>query len=91
MTAKLFVGGLPWSTTDEGLKAAFDEYGTVEEANVVRERDSGRSRGFGFVTFSTEEEAQAAVQGMDGQEIEGRQVRVESSQSKPRPPRRNNF
>jgi len=84
MNRKLFVGGLPWATTDEALREAFEEYGNVEEANVVRERDTGRSRGFGFVTFSTDEEAQAAQQGMHDQEIEGRQVRVDFANSKPR-------
>ena len=84
MNRKLFVGGLPWATTDEGLSKAFEEYGEVEEANVVYERDSGRSRGFGFVTFTSEEAARAAQEAMHGQEIEGRQVRVDFANSKPR-------
>lgn len=57
MRKKLFVGGLSWSTTDESLRRVFKEFGTVEEAKVVRKRDTGRSRGFGFVTFIPEEDA----------------------------------
>ena len=84
MNRKLFVGGLPWATTDEGLQKAFEDYGEIEEANVVCERDTGRSRGFGFVTFATEESARQAQEAMHGQEIEGRQVRVDFAHSKPR-------
>jgi cold-inducible RNA-binding protein len=87
MEKKLFVGGLPWATADDTLRKAFEAYGTVEEANVVRERDTGRSRGFGFVTFGSEEEAQAAQKGMQDTEIDGRQIRVDFANSKPRRPR----
>jgi RNA recognition motif-containing protein len=82
MGKKLFVGGLSWSTDDESLNKAFEEYGTVEEAKVILERDSGRSRGFGFVTFSTDEEAKAAMDAMNGQEMDGRQLRVDVANSK---------
>ena len=81
---KLFVGGLAWATDDEGLRKAFEEFGAIEEANVVRERDTGRSRGFGFVTFETSDNAQAAQEAMHGQELEGRQLRVDFANSKPR-------
>ncbi len=84
MSRKLFVGGLAWATNDESLKKAFDEFGVIEEANVVCERDSGRSRGFGFVTFETAESAKAAQEAMHGQEIDGRQLRVDFANSKPR-------
>lgn len=84
MNRKLFVGGLPWATTDEGLMKAFEEFGEIEEANVVCERDTGRSRGFGFVTFVTPEDAQSAQEAMHEQEIEGRQVRVDFAHTKPR-------
>ncbi|MFO8183000.1 MAG: RNA-binding protein [Candidatus Aegiribacteria sp.] len=84
MNRKLFVGGLPWATTDEGLLKAFEEFGEVEEANVVCERDTGRSRGFGFVTFVNPEDAQTAQEAMHEQEIEGRQVRVDFAHTKPR-------
>ncbi|OPL19550.1 MAG: hypothetical protein AVO35_10325 [Candidatus Aegiribacteria sp. MLS_C] len=83
MNRKLFVGGLPWATTDEGLKKAFEEFGDIEEANVVCERDTGRSRGFGFVTFASPDDAQSAQEAMHGQEIEGRQVRVDFAHTRP--------
>ncbi len=84
MENKLFVGGLAWATNDEGLRKAFEEFGTIEEANVVCERDTGRSRGFGFVTFETEDGAKAAQEAMHGQEIDGRQLRVDFAHSKPK-------
>ncbi len=84
MSNKLFVGGLPWATTDEALRKAFEEFGAIEEANVVRERDTGRSRGFGFVTFENEEDAKEAQQAMNDQELEGRQIRVDFANSKPK-------
>ncbi len=84
MGRKLFVGGLAWATKDDGLRKAFEEFGSVEEANVVCERDSGRSRGFGFVTFETEEAATAAQEAMHDKEIDGRQIRVDFANSKPR-------
>jgi len=77
MSKKLFVGGLAWATDDDSLSKAFQEHGTVEEAKVINDRDTGRSRGFGFVTFETEENAIAAQKAMDGQEMDGRQLRVD--------------
>ena len=82
MGNKLFVGGLAWATSDESLRAAFEEFGTVTDAKVILDRDSGRSRGFGFVTMSSDEEASAAQQGLDGQEIDGRAVRVNEAQER---------
>eukprot|EP00698_Gefionella_okellyi_P003239 TRINITY_DN13024_c0_g1_i1.p1 TRINITY_DN13024_c0_g1~~TRINITY_DN13024_c0_g1_i1.p1 ORF type:complete len:215 (-),score=40.50 TRINITY_DN13024_c0_g1_i1:133-777(-) len=76
---KLFVGGLSWSTTDESLRRAFEQYGTVSEARVVLDRDSGRSRGFAFVNFASEADGQTAIQRMDGQELDGRTIRVTES------------
>ena len=84
MGKKLFVGGLAWATNDDTLSKAFEEYGTVEEAKVITERDSGRSRGFGFVTFDTEENAMAAQKAMDGQEMDGRQLKVDFANDKQR-------
>ena len=82
MGNKLFVGGLSWNTDDDGLKAAFDNYGSVTEAKVISDRETGRSRGFGFVTFSNSSEAQAAIAGMDGQDLDGRAVRVNEAQAR---------
>ena len=87
MTKKLFVGGLSWGTGDEQLKAAFESFGTVSDAKVVMDRESGRSRGFGFVSFSEDDAAQRALSEMDGKELDGRSIRVNEAQEKPRPPR----
>jgi cold-inducible RNA-binding protein len=82
MGNKLFVGGLSWDTTDQSLRAAFEQCGTVMEAKVITDRDSGRSRGFGFVTLGSSEEAQNAIQQLDGSEIDGRSVRVNEAEDK---------
>lgn len=88
MAKKLFVGGLAWATTDDGLRNAFAAIGTVESASVITDKFSGKSKGFGFVEMSTEEEAQKAVEELNGKEIDGRAVTV--SEARPmteRPPR----
>jgi RNA recognition motif-containing protein len=66
--SKLFVGGLAWHTTDESLRAGFEKFGTVDNAIVVKDRDTGRSRGFGFVTFTSPQEADAALNELNNQE-----------------------
>ncbi|RYZ74914.1 MAG: RNA-binding protein [Proteobacteria bacterium] len=76
MGRKLYVGNLSYSTTDESLRAAFAAFGTVDSAKVIMDRESGRSKGFGFIEMSTDEEASAAVGGLDGQEVDGRNLRV---------------
>jgi RNA recognition motif-containing protein len=76
MSTKLFVGGLPWAVTSDQLKDHFAPHGEVVEAKVVTDRQTGRSRGFGFVLYNTEEEAQKALS-MDGEEMDGRRIRVE--------------
>ena len=90
MGNKLFVGGLSWNTDDNGLRAAFEPHGTVTEAKVISDRDTGRSRGFGFVTMSDDATAAAAVQAMDGKELDGRTVRVNEAQERSNAPRRDN-
>ncbi len=77
MPRKLFVGGLSWGTDDQALRAAFESYGTIEEAVVITDRETGQSRGFGFVTYADEDAAVAAQQAMDGGEIDGRRVRID--------------
>lgn len=72
----MFVGSLPWSVDDAGLAQIFSQAGTVVSAQVVKDRDTGRSRGFGFVEMSTEEEAQAAVSNLNGTDVEGRKIVV---------------
>lgn len=73
---KVFVGSLAWATSDEGLYDYFAQCGDVVEAKVITDRDTGRSRGFGFVTFSSEEGAQAAID-LDGSELDGRPIHVD--------------
>jgi len=77
MAQKLFIGGLSFSTSDERLRELFAAAGTVESAAVVTDRDTGRSRGFGFVEMSTAEEAAEAVKKFNGQEVDGRTRKVE--------------
>lgn len=85
MSSKLFVGGLAWATTDASLRAAFSQFGEVIDAKVITDRETGRSRGFGFVTFADPSEAQQAMQ-MDGQELDGRSIRVNEAQERSRGP-----
>lgn len=92
MGKKLYVGGLPYSTTEEALKAAFAQAGTVEYAKIITDRMSGRSKGFGFVEMATPEEAQAAIDLWNGKEFEGRTLTVnEARPLEERPPRRGGF
>ena len=84
---KLYVGNLSWGTTDEGLRKAFEQYGTVESANVLKDRETGRSRGFGFVDMPVEAEARAAIEAWDGVMLDGRSLRV--NEATPREPGRN--
>ncbi len=76
MAKKLYFGGLAYATTDDSLQAAVAPFGTVASAKVIMDRETGRSRGFGFVEMSTDEEADAVVAGLDGKEVDGRMVRV---------------
>jgi heterogeneous nuclear ribonucleoprotein A1/A3 len=84
MGNKLFVGGLSWNTSDDGLRESFEAYGEVTEAKVITDRETGRSRGFGFVTFVDAEAAKAATQAMDGATLDGRTIRVNEAEDKPR-------
>ena len=79
MAQKLFIGGLAFSTTTERLREVFAAAGQVESAAVVTDRDTGRSRGFGFVEMATAEEAQQAVAQFNGKDLDGRQLRVEKA------------
>jgi len=73
---KLYVGNLPYSATEEALSAKFSEYGAVESAKLIIDRDTGRSKGFGFVEMGNDAEAQAAIDGLDGQDYDGRPMKV---------------
>jgi cold-inducible RNA-binding protein len=82
MAKKLFVGGLSWDTTDDGLRQAFASYGEITEAKVISDRDTGRSRGFGFVTFTQDEDAKTAISKMDGTSLDGKTIKVNEAQEK---------
>ena len=82
MAKKLFVGGLSWDTNDGGLHDAFARFGDVTEAKVITDRDTGRSRGFGFVSFSDNSAADAAAQEMDGATLDGRTIKVNEAQDR---------
>jgi cold-inducible RNA-binding protein len=82
MSKKLFVGGLSWGTTDDGLHQAFARFGEIVEAKVITDRETGRSRGFGFVTFVNDEGASKAISEMDGTELDGRTIKVNEAEDK---------
>ncbi len=81
MAHKLFIGGLPFSTSSDRLREVFAQAGGVESATVVMEQDTGRSRGFGFVEMASAEEADAAVKKFNGQDMDGRTLKVELAKS----------
>ena len=88
MGNKLYVGDLPYSVRDEDLQQSFGQFGAVTSAKVMMERDTGRSKGFGFVEMGSDAEAQAAISGMNGQQFGGRGLVVnEARPMEPRPPR----
>lgn len=78
----IYVGNLPFSTDSNTLQSLFEAHGTVTSAQVLSDRDTGRSRGFGFVEMSNDDEARAAIQKMDGADVDGRQIKV--NEAKPR-------
>jgi RNA recognition motif-containing protein len=77
---KLYVGNLPWSVDDAKLKELFAAYGEITEAVVIKDKFSGRSKGFGFVTIADDEAAKKAIEEMNGKEIEGREIKVNEAQ-----------
>ena len=92
MAKKLFVGGLSFDTTENTLKDTFSQAGTVESAVIIMDKVSGRSKGFGFVEMSTEEEAKKAIELFNGKDIDGRNVTVnEARPMEARPPREGGF
>ena len=84
MSKKLFVGSLSWNTDDHGLREAFAPHGEITEAIVITDRDSGRSRGFGFVTFADDDAAEKAIAALNGTDLDGRTIRVDVAQAKER-------
>lgn len=88
MAQNLFIGSLAYATTDDGLKAFFEEIGEVASARVITDRDTGRSKGFGFVEFVNEEDNQKAVDQLNGKELDGRTITVNLARPKEDRPRR---
>ncbi|MBU0981593.1 RNA-binding protein [Patescibacteria group bacterium] len=82
MSKKLFVGNLPWSVNSDKLKDLFSTVGEVSDAFVMTDRDTGRSRGFGFVTFDSDDEAQAAIDAFNDKEVDGRNIVVNEAREK---------
>jgi cold-inducible RNA-binding protein len=84
MAKKLFVGGLSWNTTQDELREAFAKFGDLEDVHLATDRDSGRSRGFGFVTYADPVSADKAISEMNGTELDGRSLKVDQAHDKPR-------
>jgi RNA recognition motif-containing protein len=85
MSQKIYVGNLGFSVNNEALKSKFEQYGAVNSANVIMDKETGRSKGFGFVEMSNSNEAMSAIEALNGSEFEGRQMNV--SEAKPQAPR----
>ena len=84
MGKKIYVGNLSFNTYEDNLRNLFSTYGTVASAKIITDRDSGSSKGFGFVEMGTEEEARAAIAGTNGKDLDGRQIKVNEAMDKPR-------
>ena len=82
MNTRLYVGNLSFNTNAEGVRAAFEQFGTVTDVHLVTDRETGRSRGFAFVTMGTPEEAAKAIEGMDGKTLDGRPLRVNEAEQR---------
>lgn len=94
MNKKLFIGGLAWGTNNDSLKNAFSKFGNPTECKVVVDKVTGKSKGFGFVAFESQEEATQALEGMNNQMLDGRTIKVDYATEKPagdRPPRSGGF
>lgn len=90
MATKLFIGSLAWGTTDDSLKDFFAQVGTVVSANVIVDRETNRSKGFGFVEMSSDEEAKAAVDQLNGKDLDGRAIVVNEARPREERPRGGN-
>lgn len=84
---RLFVGNLSYNTSESGLQQLFEQYGTVDEVFLARDRETGRSRGFAFVTMNNDTEAQAAIEATNGQQLDGRPLKVNEAQPREERPR----
>ncbi|MFA6716170.1 MAG: RNA-binding protein [Victivallales bacterium] len=88
---KLYVGNLSFSTTETALSDAFSAFGTVDSVSIINDRDTGRSKGFGFVEMNNEQEAKAAIAGLDGKQLDNRDLRVNEARPKEDRPARGGF
>ena len=79
---RCFVGGLAWATDDRALETAFSSYGEILDSKIINDRETGRSRGFGFVTFASEQSMRDAIEGMNGKDLDGRNITVNEAQSR---------
>ena len=84
MAKKLYVGNLSYNTTEDGLRNLFSGFGSVASAKIIFDRETGNSKGFGFIEMGSDEEANAAIAGVNGRELDGRQIRVNEAMDKPR-------
>jgi RNA recognition motif-containing protein len=84
MAKKLYVGNLSYNTTEDGLRNLFSSFGTVASAKIIFDRETGNSKGFGFIEMGSDDEASAAITGTNGKDFEGRQLRVNEAMDKPR-------
>jgi len=85
---KLYVGNLSYSTTDEDLRTAFGQYGTLDSVDVILDRNTGRSKGFGFIQMGNDEEAKAAIEGLNGKDLDGRSLNVNEARPREERPQR---
>ena len=82
MSKKLYIGGLSWNTDEAILRSTFEKFGDLDEVKVISDRDTGRSRGFGFITFSDREQADEAISAMNGTELDGRTITVNEARER---------
>ncbi len=87
-TMNIFVGNLSYSVSEDDLRQAFTEFGAVERATIIKDRETGQPRGFGFVEMATQEEGEAAIEGLNGRELDGRALTVNAARPRPDRPRR---
>ena len=88
MSKKIYIGNLPFSSTEDDLRTLFSRFGDVASANVIMDRETGRARGFAFVEMESEDHAKEAIRSLDGSELDGRNLRVNEAEDKPRGGRR---
>jgi len=91
MQVKIYAGNLSYSVTDEELRTAFSQFGSVDSADVIMDRATGRSKGFGFVEMADEAEARAAIQGLNGKDLDGRSLNVSEARPRTERPQRSSY